>query len=152
MFTTKKKNPHSIWWVCRWPLFSVWLGNFGCKMKLRAPVNKIPFTYPLWKHNHKLLTLIKALPRREAARRICELHLRAELVRKHLRPPDAPGLASRLSLRNTIARARPVSRTWKHVVLRVGDRKAEIQSTNTNTRTWPPAGCTTIRRKAQVVN
>lgn len=111
--------------------FSAWLGNFGCKMMLQAPATDT-LHVSIVKAQPQVLTLIKALPRREAATRICELHLRAELLRKRLRAPDA-GPASRLSLRNTIARARRVSRTWKHVVLGVGDRKSEISSTNTNT-------------------
>lgn len=50
---------------------------------------------------------------------ICELHLE--------RPtgPKTPLRASRLSRGNTIARERPLGR---HVILRVGHRKAEVKS------------------------
>lgn len=102
-------------------------------MKLQVPVTDTLHS-SIVKAQPQVLALIKALPRRETTTQTCELHLCAELVRKRPNAPDA-GPASRLSLRNIIARPRPVSRTWKHVFLGVGDRKAEISSRNTKTHT-----------------
>lgn len=78
-------------------------------MKLQVPVTDT-FHASIVKAQPQVLALIKALPRREVATRTCELHHRAELVRKRPSAPDA-GPVSRLSLCNIIARARPVSRT-----------------------------------------